>query len=191
MNSHTAHALRILLGSVVGAIVSIVILKYGDYYQPAVMPSRLYQTGTDVWIGGLIWWGGAGLAIGFIAGLISLRMQDARTFMTNAAAAAGAFLIMIAILSYQRFDLAPDQLTVVNYLIVFGTNLIYFIYLGTFPAIFGILIAQLVISPINIKRRSALDIMPDELRARYQHDEATRKQQPILQRLFDHSKKSA
>jgi hypothetical protein len=191
MNSRVAHALRILIGSVLGTIVGIIILKYGDYYEPAVMPSHLYQTGTSVWVAGLGWWAGAGLAIGFIAGLITLRLNDARTFMTNALSAAGAFVIMVAILSYQRFDLAPDQLTLVNYLIVYGTNLIYFMYLGTFPALFGILIAQLIIGPFNVKKRSALSIMPDELRERFEHDEAARKQQPILQRIFDHTKKSA
>lgn len=190
MNARLEQAIRIAIGSVIGVIVAYIILKIGDYNEPAVQPSLLYQEGSGVWVAGFIWWTSAGLAIGLAAGLITVRMETARTFITNAFSALGAIIILVAILSYQRFALSPDQLDLGNYLIVYGSNIVYFMYFATFPAIFGILIAQILIAPFA-KRRSALPIMPDELRERFLQEQAEHKQTPLLQRVFGHSKKTA
>jgi hypothetical protein len=185
------YTMRVLIGSLAGTALAFTILKIGDAVNPTfIKPSLLFIGGLDFWVAGMVWWMSAGLAIGICAAAATIRLDEVNTLHFNALSALLSVIELVALSSYLRFGLSGVPLTWLAYLQAYLLNLIFFLFLALFPILLGILLGRLVFSLFN-QRRSAMAIMPDELRERYQNAQAKRKQTPLLQRVIDRTKKTA
>ncbi len=170
MTSRLGVFLRILLAIALGTIVVILILRYGDQSVPEAAPSPLYQPGNPAWPAAIIWWSSAGAAAGIIAGFVALRIKGS----TVGFSLATLFLIDVCV----GFILAGVWLhasgsLVVSDIVKLGAiDSFYFIAVSTVPAVLGLFAGSLIAGAVDvlIDRRSALEIMPDELREKYEQD---------------------
>ncbi len=170
MTSRLGISLRILLAIALGTIVVILILRYGDQSVPEAAPSHLYQPGNPAWPAAIIWWSSAGAAAGILAGFVALRVKGSTVGFSLAA----LFLIDVCV----GFILSgvwlhtTGPLMFSDLLKLGAINSFYFIAVSTVPAVLGLFAGSLTAGAVDavIDRRSALEIMPDELREKYEHD---------------------
>lgn len=171
---------RILVGVVLGTIVGIALLHFGDFEEPAVQPSHIYQPGNPIWTAGIPYWWLAGAGIGVMAGLASFRYRG-RLAALSLVAAAGGVLGTTFVAAFQSLA-QSHEVTLNNLLIEGGIYTGFFVVLTFLPIFLVVVIMSSLFA--RERYRSALDIMPDELRHHYEADLAAEHDKPFLQRLL-------
>ncbi len=179
------YLIRFGIGAILGITAGLVVLFAGDAHIQALAvsdpqhnyvlyPSQLYVDNNPDWGIGIVWWSASGLAIGLMAGLATLRMKQSGTMRFALSIAAWTAILMVAFLTWRKFNAYPQDLNLINYLETFAADLAFYAWLAAFPEIFGVIVIMMI-APFFDKRASGLDIMPDELRVKYLEREAERR----------------
>lgn len=183
MRAWQEHLARVALGATLGAAGGIVALRFGDTVDPAVLPSHVYQIGNYTWPAGIIWWWLAGAVIGVCGGAISFRYRG-RVSTLSLIAATVAVVAMNLVLAYLALA-SVNAVSVPNLLIEWATYTAFFTIITALPIL---LIVIILSSTFALgKSRSALEIMPNELRQPFEAQRARERALPWYRRVLHRS----
>jgi hypothetical protein len=165
MTARRIRRIRFVAGILLATVVAILILKYADTQNPAAQPSHLWEEGNDFSITSLPWWLASGGAIGVVAGLVFFRVEVESQMRRGMAMASCTIVLVAVILAFLSFKMSGYSFTLQQLAIVAGLDIVEYFILATLPALACLALVSMLTS--RPARRSAVDIMPRELREQY------------------------
>jgi hypothetical protein len=160
---------RYVAGILLATVVAILFLKFADGQVPKAEPSHLWEENNPYSLFSLPWWVASGALMGVVIGLSLFRMEN--QMQRGAILLSVAILLVAAILASLTFT--GFTLTLQTYAIAAGIDIVSFFLVATLPALAGLTVTSMLTS--RPARRSAIEIMPDELREKYLRQSAQRK----------------
>jgi len=168
---------RYFAGILLATVVAILLLKFADGQIPQAEPSHLWEENNPYSLFSLPWWVGSGAVMGVVIGLVLFRvesqMQRGVMMLSLAIILVAATLALLTFTGY--------TISLRAYALAAGFDILTFFLVATLPALAGLTVTSMLTS--RPARRSAIEIMPDELREKYMRQQAQQKKFALLEWL--------
>ncbi|SRR5579884_1360788 len=165
--------IRFVVGILLATVAAILVLKYGDIQNPVAQPSHLWEAGNDFSLTSLPWWVASGAAIGLVVGLTLFRVEVESQVRRGAAMICSTIVLAAVILAFLAFMEGGYTFTLQDFAIAAGLDIVEYFMLAILPAMACLILVSVLTS--RPTRRSAIEIMPEELRTQYLQRAAQRK----------------
>jgi hypothetical protein len=175
--SRRAFWIRFVVGMVVSVIAGVIILRIGDEKAPLALPSQLGNFAL-AWGQAFTWWCFTGAVIAAISTLAMFRSGGSE-MAGGLQIAFAASVVLVIVLTIWKFVPYPGELSPFSLIVAFLSALFVFGISAFLPETLTVFLLSILLAWIASPNRSAIDIMPDELRERYLADLARRRSNPL------------
>ncbi len=172
--------LRFIIAPLLSTVTGIVILRIGDHFSlfgPFSRPS-LIEVPTGLIPAIFPWISAVGAAAGAISAITAGFSDNRRNVEQGFTLTALSFVLICLVQTLSIQGLMP----ITDYLFGVAIRLFYLTLIGFLGALFGNLAGAVIVNLLS-PRRSALEIMPDELRERFLQEQAARREKALPHRL--------